>query len=69
MRGYDLNRVERTVCTHVMHGRSRMTKDPRTPTMPGRSTSGLHRPGRHFPAPSAKRHEVLGESHDGGVDF
>ena len=30
-----------------MHGRSRVTIDPRTPTMPGRSTSGFHRPGRH----------------------
>ena len=34
-------------CTHVMHGRSRMTVDPRIPTIPGRSTSGFHRPGRH----------------------
>ena len=25
-----------------MHGRSRMTIDPRIPTMPGRSTSGFH---------------------------
>ena len=31
----------------MMHGRSRMTIDPRIPTMPGRSTSGFHRPGRH----------------------
>ena len=31
----------------IMHGRSRMTIDPRIPTMPGRSTSGFHRPGRH----------------------
>ena len=31
----------------VMHGRSRMTTDPRIPTMPGQSTSGFHRPGRH----------------------
>ena len=28
-------------CTHVMHGRSRMTIDPRIPTMPGRNTSGF----------------------------
>ena len=28
-------------------GRSRMTIDPRIPTMPGRSISGFHRPGRH----------------------
>ena len=34
-------------CTHAMHGRSRMITDPRTPTMPGRSTSSFHRPGRH----------------------
>ena len=31
----------------VMHGRSRMTIEPRIPTMPGWSTSGFHRPGRH----------------------
>ena len=30
-----------------MHGRSRMTIDPRIPTMPGRSTSGFHPPDRH----------------------
>ena len=29
-------------CTHAMHGRSRMTIDPRIPTMPESSTSGLH---------------------------
>ena len=27
-------------CTHVIHGRSCMTIDPRVPTMPGRSTVG-----------------------------
>ena len=27
-------------CTHVMHGRSRITIDPRIPTMPRQSTSG-----------------------------
>ena len=31
----------------IMHGRSRMTIDPRIPTMPGWSTSGFHRPDRH----------------------
>ena len=31
--------------TQFVHGRSRMTIDPRTPTMPGRSTSGFHQPG------------------------
>ena len=30
-----------------MNGRSRMTIPPCIPTMPGRSTSGFHRPGRH----------------------
>ena len=30
-----------------MDGGSRMTIDPRIPTMPGRSRSGFHRPGRH----------------------
>ena len=34
-------------CTRVMHGRSRMAVDPRIPAMPGRSTSGAQRPGRH----------------------
>ena len=29
-----------------MHGRSRMTTDPRIPTIPGQSTSGFHQPGR-----------------------
>ena len=31
-----------------IHGRSRMTIDPRILTMPGRSMSGFHRPGRHY---------------------
>ena len=31
-----------------MHGRHRMTIDLRIPTMPGRSTSGFHPPGRHY---------------------
>ena len=29
-----------------MHGRSRMTIDPRNPTLPGRSTSGFRLQGR-----------------------
>ena len=33
--------------TRFVHGRSRMTIDPRIPTMPGRSTWGFHHPGRH----------------------
>ena len=34
-------------CTQCVHGRSRMTIDPRIPTMAGRSTSDFHQPGRH----------------------
>ena len=33
--------------TQVVRGRSRMTLDPRVPTMPGRSTSDFHQPGRY----------------------
>ena len=33
--------------TQFVHGRSRMTMDPRIPTLLGRSTSGFHQPGRH----------------------
>ena len=37
-----------TVCVvDIMHGRGRMTVDPRIPTIPGRSTLGFHRLGRH----------------------
>ena len=34
-------------CTQFVHGRSHVTIDPGIPTMPGRSTSGFHQPGRH----------------------
>ena len=37
---------DRNYVLDLMHGRSRMTIDPRNPTMPGRSMSGFHRPGR-----------------------
>ena len=33
--------------TQFVHGRSRMTIDPRIPTVSGRSRSGFHQPGRH----------------------
>ena len=36
----------RSVLSFV-HGRSRMTLDPRIPAMPGRSTSAFHQSGRH----------------------
>ena len=39
--------LERGGCTQFVHSRSRMTIDPRIPTLPGRSTSGFHQPGRH----------------------
>ena len=49
-----------------MHGCSRMTIDLCISAMPGRSTSGFHRPGRHLLATkSAKRREVFGEWHEG----
>ena len=52
----------------VMHGRSHTAIDPCTPAMPGRSTSGLHRPGQALLAPSAKRNvrEVLASRMKGG---
>ena len=34
-------------CTQFVNGRSRMTVDPRIPTVPGRSTSGLYQPVRY----------------------
>ena len=34
-------------CTQFVRGRSCMNIDPHIPTMPGRSTSGFHQPGRH----------------------
>ena len=51
----------------LMHGRSRMAINPRTPTMPGRSTSGIRPPGRQqcSLASSARRGGVFGESHEG----
>ncbi|CAN0231465.1 unnamed protein product [Laminaria digitata] len=38
--------ISNTSVPIFMHGRGRMTIDPRIPTMPGRSTSGYRRPGR-----------------------
>ena len=53
-------------CTQFVHGRSRMTIDPRTPTMPGRSMSGFHQPGRHYlhQARSAVRCSARGEGEE-----
>ena len=44
----------------LMHGLSRMTIDPRTPTMPRRSTSGCHQPGRHCYVVFTKREAPCG---------
>ena len=38
--------LDRRDVLDIMHGRSRMAIDPRIPTIPGRSMSGFHRPGR-----------------------
>ena len=40
-------KVEGVPGTQFVHGRSQLTIDPRIPTVPGRSTSGFHQPGRH----------------------
>ena len=45
---------------NIMHGRSRMTIDPRIPTMPGLSTSGFHRPGRQEGSYRKIRHFLVG---------
>ena len=39
--------LDRRDVLDLMHGRSRVTVDLRIPTMPVRSISGFHRPGRH----------------------
>ena len=52
--------------TRFMHGRSRMTVDPRTPTMPGRSASGFHRPGRHRVHPTRSTARCSGWGAGGG---
>ena len=50
----------------AIHGRSRMTIHPRIPTMPGLSTSDVHRPGMHcLLALGVERRAVFGESHEG----
>ena len=41
------SRVGRGGVLIIMHGRNRITINPRTPTMPGRNTPGFHRAGRH----------------------
>ena len=39
--------LDRRDALDLIDGLSRITIDPRIPTLPGRSLSGLHRPGRH----------------------
>ena len=39
--------LDRRDVLDIIHGRSRINRDPRIPTMPGRSMSGSHQPGRY----------------------
>ena len=48
-----------------MRSRSCVVIDPGFPTMPGRSTLRFHPTRQKSRAPSAKRREVFGESHEG----
>ena len=48
-----------------MHGRSRMTIDPRIPTNTGTEHVGFSPTRQTSLAPSARRREVFGESHEG----
>ena len=58
------------VCTQFVHGRSRISIDPRISTLPGRSTSAFHQRGSHclHPARSAVRWSAsrMGEGGGGG---
>ena len=45
-----------------VHGRSGMSIDPRIPTMPGRSASGVSPARQTLLAPSAKRRELCSAS-------
>ena len=52
-------------CTQFVHGRNRMTIDPRIPTTPGRHV-GFSPTRQTLLEPSAKkRRKVFGESHQG----
>ena len=48
---------------NIMNDRIRMAIDPRIPTMPGRSTSGVHRPGRQL------RMALLGQKKSGSQGY
>ena len=52
-------------CPQFVHGRSRMTRDPSIPTMPGREHVGFSPTRQTMLAPSEKRREMFGESHEG----
>ena len=51
-------------CTQFVHGRSRMTINPRIFTNAGRERVGFSPTRQTLLAPSAKRREVFGESHE-----
>ena len=57
--------LDRRDVLDIMHGRSRMTIDPRIPGMPGRRARWVFTEYVDLLAPIAKRREVLGESHEG----
>ena len=53
-----------------MHGRSRVTLNPRIPTIKGRSTSGFYKQGETLLAPSSNAERgVVCESHQGVSSF
>ena len=52
-------------CTQFVHGRNRMTIRPSHLYYAGAEHVGFSRTRQTLPAPSAKRREVFGESHEG----
>ena len=52
-------------CTQFVHGRSRMTINPEHPYYAGTEHVGFSPTRQTLLAPSAKRREVFGESHEG----
>ena len=53
------------MCAHFMHGRSRTAIDPRMPTKAGTAHVGLSSTKQTSRAPTAKRREAFGASHEG----
>ena len=57
--------LDRIYVLGFMHGHSRMTVDPRIPTNAGTEHVGFSPNRQTLLAPSAKRREMSGESHEG----